>query len=233
MCIIKIKQVLVLLVIAVLFFVGCDKGGDSSVAIPGEFVLTYPEENDDCLSITSIGTSSEVVFSWKKSSDAESYFLTIVNLNDQDTVVYSTTIKTYTATLSVNAPYVWNVTAINSSGETVSDSWMFYLSGVASDNYAPYLAVLSVPASGETISSDGASSISVSFSWSGNDPDGDIANYALYLDKIDASTLAIESQTETSVSLTLEGGNIYYWKVVTTDKVGNASTSSVSSFQIE
>lgn len=227
----KIKQVsIVVAIIAILTFVGCDKSTD---LVPGEVFLTSPEDNDDCLISSSIESTSTVVFSWEATSNAESYCLSIINMNIQDTVSFNTSKKSYSATLSVNVPYSWNVTAVNSSGETNSEFWDFYLSGTASNNYVPYPANLTSPTLGEIISANGTSTVQVPFYWLGSDPDNNIISYNLYIDNTDASTLVIASQTEMSALQTLERGKTYYWKVVTIDEVGNTSSSLVSSFYVE
>jgi hypothetical protein len=125
------------------------------------------------------------------------------------------------------------VTSVNSKGKTGSATRKFYLAGAAASSYAPFPAELTTPASGAKIDADGAASIQVSFAWQGSDVDNDIASYALYLDNENASTQVIASQTDTTATQTLTSGKTYYWKVVTTDKVGNKSNSAISGFQIK
>jgi hypothetical protein len=220
---------------AILLLAGCSGSKDTPVpvSIPGITTLSLPANNTACLkSSSTIGSSASVTFSWSAASNADSYQLEIKNLNTQTTASYTTSSVTYTASLVMNIPYSWDVIAVNASGKTTSDAWQFYLSGVASSSYAPFPADLTAPALGTIISSNSAATVEVTFLWKGSDPDNDIASYAFYLDNTNANTQVIASQTASTTSQTLESGKIYYWKVVTTDKAGNSSTSAISSFQI-
>ena len=225
--------------LAGLMLMGCGGKGDEPVPtpipipVPGAFTLSSPATNTACLKGTSpSGTTASVSFIWKSASKADGYQLVIKNLNSQLSDTYSTKDTLYTASLPINVPYSWSVTATNISGKTTSDSWKFYLSGTASSNYAPFAADLTAPASGITIDSNGAVSVQVAFHWTGSDPDNDIASYSLYLDNTNATTAVITSQTANTATQTLTSGKTYYWKVVTTDKVGNTSVSTINSFKI-
>ncbi len=221
--------------VGILLLAGCG-GGSKEVPVPtpGAITLSAPANNTACLKSSSTGESSaSVTFSWNAASNADSYRLDIKNLNTQITTSYNTSSLSYSLNLDVNMPYSWDVVAINNTGKTTSDVWKFYLSGAASSNYAPFPAALTMPASGGTISAYGAASVQVTFQWSGSDPDNDIANYAFYLDNSDASTQIVASQTASTLTQNLSSGKTYYWKIVTTDKAGNSSSSAVGSFQIQ
>lgn len=203
------------------------------VVMPDKVTLLAPADNSACLKGSSgSGTSATVSFSWNKAAHADSYQLEVKNLLTQKVSSFTTSNLTYNATLTVNTPYSWSVTSINSKGQTSGASWKFYLAGAASSNYAPFPAELTAPVSGTEINANGAASVQVSFAWQGSDVDNDIDSYALYLDNENATTRVIASQTETTATRTLTSGKTYFWKVVTTDKVGNKSNSAVSSFQI-
>jgi len=215
-----------------LFLIGCG-GKDEPIPVPGTTTLSLPVNNTACLQGTyTSGTTSSVSFSWRSAANAASYQLVIKNLNTQASDTYTTKDTLYTASLAINAPYSWTITATNVSGKTNSDSWKFYLSGAASSSYAPFAADLTSPASGATIASNGVSTVQVAFQWTGSDPDNDIATYSLYLDNTTATTQVIASQTASTATQTLTSGKTYYWKVVTTDKVGNTSVSTINSFRI-
>jgi len=222
-----------------LILMGCGgKGSDPipepiTVPVPGTTTLSLPVNNTACLQGTSAsGTAASVSFSWRSATNAASYQLVIKNLNTQASDTYTTKDTIYTASLVINAPYSWTITATNTSGKTTSDSWKFYLSGAASSSYAPFAADLTSPASGTTIASNGTASVQVTFQWTGSDPDNDIASYSLYLDNTNAATQVILSQSASTAKQTLTSGKTYYWKVVTTDKVGNTSVSSINSFSV-
>jgi hypothetical protein len=233
----KIKIQSIAGLFAGLILIGCGGKGDEPVPIPvpvpGTTTLSLPVNNTACLQGTSAsGTTASVSFSWRSATNAVSYQLVIKNLNTQASDTYTTKDTLYTASLAINAPYSWTITATNVSGKTNSDSWKFYLSGAASSSYAPFAADLTSPASGATIASNGVASVQVTFQWTGSDPDNDIATYSLYLDNTTATTQVIASQTASTATQTLTSGKTYYWKVVTTDKVGNTSVSTINSFRI-
>jgi len=223
----------VVALIGTFLLAGCGKK-DTPVPLPGAVTLSSPADNTACLKSSSAsGSAASVTFSWSASTNADSYRLDIKNLNTQATVSYNTNNASYTTSLDANVPYSWSVTAINSSGKTSSNSRKFFLSGVASSSYAPFPADLTSPASGSVVNAGGASTMQVTFQWSGSDPDNDIAGYAFYLDNTNASTQVVASQTSTTLSQSLSSGKTYYWKVVTTDKAGNSSTSPVGVFQVK
>ncbi len=204
------------------------------VVVPDKVMLLMPADNSACLKGSSeSGTTASLSFSWEKAAHADSYQLDVKNLLTQQVSSFTTTNLTYSATLTVNMPYSWSVTSVNSKGKTGSATWKFYLAGAATSNYAPFPAELIAPASGTEINANGAASVQVSFAWQGSDVDNDIASYALYLDNEKATTQVIASQTDTTATQTLTSGKTYYWKVVTTDKVGNKSNSAISGFQIK
>jgi len=220
--------------VAILLLSGCGGGKDAPVPAPNATTLSAPANNTACLKSSSTGGSSaSVSFSWRAAANADSYLLEIKNLNKQTTMSYTSSGVSYTTTLDVNTPYSWDVVAVNATGKTTSDVWKFYLSGTASSSYAPFPASLTAPASGAIVSANGAATVQVTFQWIGSDPDNDIASYAFYLDNTNGSTQVIASQSGSSATQTLASGKTYYWKVVTTDKAGNTSTSTTSSFQIK
>jgi hypothetical protein len=220
-----------------LILIGCGGKEDEPVPVPipvlGTTTLSLPVNNTACLQGTSANsTTASVSFAWRSSTNAASYQLMIKNLNTQTFDTYTIKDTLYTASLAINTPYSWTITATNVSGKTTSDSWKFYLSGAASSSYAPFAADLTAPASGATIASNGAASVLVTFQWTGSDPDNDIVSYSLYLGNTTAATQVIASQTASTATQTLTSGKTYYWKVVTTDKVGNTSVSTINSFKI-
>ena len=201
---------------------------------PDAVVLSSPANNSACLKGSSeSGNTSTLVFSWNKAANADSYVLELKNLVTQQTTTHTTTALTYSVALTVGTPYSWSVTSVNPVGKTAGAAWKFYLSGVAASNYAPFPAVLTAPALGAAINANGAATVKVTLQWTGSDVDNDIESYAVFLDSKDASTQLIASQTGTTSEQTLQSGKTYFWKVGTTDKTGNKSTSVVSTFQVK
>lgn len=212
-----------------IFLTGCDLLQPA----PGVVTLLSPTDNSICLkgSLISSDTAS-VAFVWSSATYADSYQLKIENLNTHELFVYKTSELSYTVNLSSGTPFAWYVVSVNSASETTSSKWKFFLAGSGSISYAPFPATLLSPASGITINSNGANSAQVTFQWSGSDVDNDIASYSVYLDNTNATTQVVNSQTETTITKTLQSGKTYYWKVLTTDKAGNTSFSEIYSFII-
>ncbi len=241
------KRILYFIAISILTLftaLNCDGGDEPTpdpdpdpdppvVVAPDKVTLLAPADNSACLKGSSgSGTTATVSFSWNKAAHADSYQLDVKNLLTRNVSSHTTTDLTYNVTLTVNTPYSWSVTSVNSKGQTSGETWKFYLAGAASSNYAPFPAELTTPASGTTIDANGAVLVQVSFAWQGSDVDNDIASYAFYLDNENATTQVIASQTGTTTTQMLTSGKTYFWKVVTTDKVGNKSNSLVNRFQI-
>ncbi|WP_243348399.1 hypothetical protein [Parabacteroides sp. FAFU027] len=221
--------------IVALFIAGCGGDEKDEVLPPGAIALLSPSGTSTCIQGTTViaGKTSSVSFSWKAASNAESYRIDITNLNTQTTTSQTVKSLSCNAILDINAYYSWSVKAINSGGSTSSDTLQFYLSGTPASKYAPNPADLTAPASGAVINANGAATVQVTFQWTGSDSDNDIAGYTFYLDNTDASTLVTSSLTSATTTQTLTSGKTYYWKVVTTDKAGNSSISTVSSFQVK
>lgn len=218
-----------------LFIVGCGGDEKDEVLPPGAITLLSPSGTSTCVQGTTViaGKTSSVSFSWKAASNAENYRVDIINLNTQTAASQIIKGLSCNAILDVNAYYLWSVKAINSGGSTSSDTVQFYLSGIPASKYAPNPADLTAPALGAVINANGAATVQVTFLWTGTDSDNDIAGYDFYLDNSDASMLVSSSLTSAATTQTLTSGKTYYWKVVTTDKAGNWSISTVSSFQVK
>jgi len=220
---------------AVFMLLGCGGSKDAPIPAPGAVSLSNPADNTACLKATSVtGNSAPITFSWGAASNASSYRLTITNLTNQAvTTVDAGSALSNSVNLDVNTPYSWKIAAINTTGETPSSVFKFYLSGNALTNYAPFPADLTLPATGSVLNANGASSLQVTLQWVGSDTDNDIASYSVYLDNTNATTQVVASQTGNSLAQSLSSGKTYYWKVVTTDKKGNSSNSVVGTFQIQ
>lgn len=205
-----------------------------AVPLPGATTLSAPANNSACLKGSSeTGSTSTVTFSWNKATNADSYQLEVKNLLTQQINSFTTSNLTYSTSLTVNTPYSWSVTSVNSKGKTSGTWWKFYLAGKPAGHYAPFPAELVTPASGAVIDAKGATNAQVTFSWNGSDVDNDIASYTLFLDNTNATTKAAESLTTTTTTQTLQSGKTYFWKVETTDKVGNKSESVVGVFMVK
>lgn len=221
-------------IIITIFIASCGgKTPEEELLPPGTVTLSSPTNNNTCFqgSVISGETTSSVTFVWNAADNAESYQIKITNLSTNTSTSHAINGLSYTISLTMNVYYSWNVKAVNANGTTDSENWNFYLSGTPASSYAPAPADLVSPASEAVISSNGASTVDVSFQWIGNDPDNDIESYDVYLDDSNASVKILSAVTDISTTQTLASGKTYYWKVVTKDKAGNSSTA-VSSFHI-
>lgn len=206
----------------------CGKSDSEPAPAPGLFLLSQPANNSACIK----NDKPEVELKWAKSANADSYEIEVKDLKTQKATTYTAKETSCKVALEPNKPYSWCVKAINVTGKTTSETWFFYLAGQIAEKYVPFPAELQTPINGTAISSDGATSIEVSFSWKGNDLDNDIVSYSFYLDNKDASTQVVKSLTESSTKQKLDSGKTYFWKVVTKDAAGNTSVSTVGSFRI-
>jgi len=234
------KKAIILLAITFISLSACskDSGGNEPAEVvippPTVAVLTFPANNEPCLETTSVNdTQSSITFRWNAGQNVTSYDLRLVNLSNNNSNVYNSTTNDKTLTLEHDEPYSWKIISNGQSGSqpVESDTWKFYLAGPAQINFAPFPAELTSPVSGSTVTpSDGL----VQVQWTCTDADNDIAQYEVYLDATDGSTLVhtidFESTT-TSVDVNVENNIIYFWKVITTDAEGNQSNSGVYSFR--
>ncbi len=201
---------------------------------PEAAVLSLPKDKELCLGGTKLnGSYSEVSFEWQASKNTNSYDVTITNLNTNQSQTKFTTINKLDLALEAGIPYSWYVTSKSnvSNSTTNSVTWKFYLSGNGGANLAPYPADGLVPKSGTTVNLvDGKAT----FSWVGQDPDSNNLTYEIYLDTDQAKVLKEEiapiKSSSNTTSITLKSGQIYYWKVKTSD--GNLSSfTQVFSFR--
>ena len=222
-----------------IFMAACGKSGggsgSSTVAAPGEAALTAPANNSACLSGVNVDSNdASIPFSWLAAANADSYDLVVKNLLSAQQSTYPVSGTSIDLTLSKGQPYSWYV--VSKSGKTTdstqSVTYKFYVAGNATSSYAPFPATIIAPAAGTVIPNGGATQVTVVFQWSGASVDNDIAFYTIYLDTKNASTVVLPSTTASTTSMSLAAGQTYYWRVVTTDSVGNSSDSGIYSFSI-
>jgi hypothetical protein len=115
---------------------------------------------------------------------------------------------------------------------SLSTQWKFYLAGDAVINYAPFPSELISPRSGANVTPDINKLIELN--WNALDVDDDLAQFEVYLDKSDATTLikTLEFQTEeVSIEVEVENNTTYFWKIIAIDTNQNNSSSGVYSFR--
>ena len=198
---------------------------------PTKAVLSLPLNNEACTSGTVTSpTLSSILFKWNASQNAESYELTIKNLETGVTTTQTTTNAELAVTLTRNMPYSWFVTAKSSKIATtaVSDTWKFYNAGEATSAFAPFPADLTFPRMAQRVTPTAGK---IALTWTGGDVDNDIVNYDIYLGT--TTTPALIKATQTGLTLpdvAVNAATTYYWKVITRDSKGNTSDSGIYVF---
>tara|TARA_B100000963_G_scaffold192536_1_gene167624 strand:- start:138 stop:845 length:708 start_codon:yes stop_codon:yes gene_type:complete len=232
MRILKIKHLVQ--IVFLLFILSCSKDEVENTGKPGIPNLVFPENNAPCLDTNVINDEqSSVTFRWSLTRDTNSYRLFVTNLSTDQLQQFSTENPEVSATLNHGQPYSWRVRAFGPKGTAPSESetWKFYLSGPAVDNYAPFPPELTYPISGSTVT---PINNLIPLQWNCSDVDNDLSSYEVYLDKVDGTTLVqiLTHESETTAFETqVESGFVYYWKVIAKDAQGNESDSGVYSFR--
>lgn len=220
----------------------CSKSSDQPAPAPVDLKaptavsLLKPENSSICLTgDVQSSFSSDVIFSWQPSADAETYDVEVKNLINNTTTIQNN-IKGDKATINLfrGVPYSWQVVSKSSRTKltSTSPSWNFYLSGNGITQYAPFPAKIIYPASGATVS---ANLGKVNLQWSGSDPDSQNLTYEVYLDtlqsKVDKREITAIKTANSTISASVLSGKIYYWSVKTSD--GQSSTPTISySFRV-
>lgn len=198
---------------------------------PSKAVLSLPANNEACTSGTIVSPLlSTVVFKWNAAQNADSYELTIKNLESGTTTTQTTSALELSVSLTRNMPYSWFVTAKSSkTTETAqSDTWKFYNAGEAASAYAPFPAEIVSPLMGARIT---PASGKITLSWTGSDVDNDIASYDVYLGTTNnPALLKANHNTGSLADVSVNAGSTYYWKVITRDSKGNTSDSGIYIF---
>ncbi|WP_345949737.1 MULTISPECIES: hypothetical protein [unclassified Mucilaginibacter] len=226
---------LILLIGYALLFAGCGGGKDVPEAVlpPGKAALLFPAKDELCTQGTVLSpTQSAITFKWNAADHATSYEVSVKNLLTQTLTSQSTTATSLALTLQRNTPYSWTVISRSSQSDSIrrSDSWKFYNAGPGTTNYAPFPAELLIPALGQTVV---ASNGKIKLDWSGNDVDGDIVNYDVYLGtKSDPAVWVKDIKDSELNSIDVVSGQRYFWKIVSHDASGNTSYSDIFQFTV-
>jgi hypothetical protein len=215
---------------------GCGGGKDAPQAIlpPGKAILLFPSKDELCTQGTVLSPAqSTITFKWNAADHATSYDITVKNLLTQIVTTQNTTATSLALTLQRNTPYAWTVLSRSAASDSVakSDSWKFYNSGPGTVSYAPFPAELLVPALGNTVS---AVNGKIRLDWSGNDVDGDLVNYDLYLGTQTDPPLLVKGIKDSEFDgVNVVSGQRYYWKIISRDVLGNTSNSDVFQFSVK
>ncbi|NOY47023.1 MAG: hypothetical protein GXO84_02200, partial [Chlorobi bacterium] len=135
-------------------------------------------------------------------------------------------------TINKATPYSWYVISKSLTEIETAQSaiWKFYNAGDPVESFAPFPADLIAPTMGANLNGI----TTVTLEWSGSDIDNDITGYDVFIDTTSPPTTQLGSnQTETTIDATVVAGNVYYWRVITTDSQGNNSESEIFSFRVD
>ena len=209
-------------------------GNDDAPPVPEGATLVFPEENSECTTGIDVNqTSTQITFRWMASDNTDRYTLNVVNLDTNVPQNISTTSTSASLTIAKGTPFSWSVTSQNSASDQVatSETWLFYNAG-SQTTYAPFPAQLVKPASGATVQKDIANEVLLE--WSGADVDNDIDSFEVFFSDVNPPTTSVGTTDSTTMELSVDviSGEVYYWKVVTTDLEGNTSDSGVFDFKV-
>ncbi len=195
-------------------------------------VLIAPAKDELCTSgIPLTNTMNKITFKWKASDLAKDYTITVKNLVTSELTSGTTTSTQIDLELARNVAYSWSVSTKSSLNASTleSDVWRFYNAGEATSSFAPYPAELTAPYMDARIYPVNGNTTLV---WKGSDPDFDIVNYDIYFGTATNPPLFKSEHTGSTFSVAITSGNTYYWKIVTKDRLGNKSESSISKFTV-
>jgi len=219
-----------LFVLMVLLFLGC---GPEPIPAPKPSILILPDNLNTCNTASRVNDfESQVRFQWTAALDTDSYELVIENTLTRQKRTVSTSLLSESVQLPSGAPYSWYVLSKSLLSEAMGQSsvWQFYLEGNPQASHFPFPAQLLEPANKAEVGLNNSNSLL--FQWNGNDLDGDIESYDLYLGEFtDALTQVREGLTNNQTELQLLENTLYFWQVVSIDREGNRSYSEIFQFQ--
>lgn len=216
-----------------LVFLACG-GGDDAPKPPQATVLEFPLQNSECTTGISLDeNTSQVEFRWQVAANTEGYELRATNLNTNVTQTISTTSLAVQLPLEKGAPYSWVIISrqSNTTVTATSSTWQFYNAG-SQTTYAPFRAEIIAPKSGASVIRD--INNEVTLDWSGADVDNDIEGYEVYLSTSTPpeTLVATPSAGISNIKVSIAADEVYYWRVVTTDREGNSSDSGIFDFRL-
>ncbi|GAA4812188.1 hypothetical protein GCM10023330_19320 [Litoribaculum gwangyangense] len=195
----------------------------------GGVKLYFPQENMLCnIGSNVTPTESTVYFEWE-ANGSDNYKITIENLLTGNVIQEETSADIIPIVLQRATPYKWFIVSVKGSKTERSPTWQFYNSGPGVQSYAPFPAVIVAPNMAENL----AATSSVTLQWTGSDVDDDIAGYDVYFGTSANPNIKVSDITATQTNVPVTSGNIYYWKVITKDSLGNTSDSGTYQFIVQ
>jgi hypothetical protein len=221
----------ILIIFGLILFSGCVKNLPK-VDAPSKAVLSFPAQNAACTTGTVISaTQSTITFTWNSSANANSYELNIKNLLTGAVTSQTATTNQLAVDLLRDTPYSWYVTSKSSqtTSTTNSDTWKFYNAGLGTLSHPPFPADGLKPTFAQNVTATGGT---INLSWTGSDPDNDIAGYDVYFGTSANPAILKSSITDMFLNgVAVSSGVTYYWKIVTKDIQGNISDSGIFQFK--
>lgn len=218
-------------------FISCSKKKGNtpeptSPVKPGAAELVFPYDNQLCTHGTNPTDSiSTINFQWNNGSNTDTFVLHFENLLTKVVDSESTTATTLAVALSKETPYSWFVVSHSSKSRLTASSpvWKFYNAGNGTLSYPPFPADLTSPIYGQNIAPG-----RVNLTWKCNVVVGDsILNYDIYFGANSTPPLLQRAVSNNFLdNVTINSGNTYYWKVVTRDRAGNTTPSSIFYFTV-
>jgi len=208
---------------------GGSGGGDSA---PEAAILVSPENGTECNTGVNVNAlSSRVTFEWSASDNTTRYEVFIEDLETNEIIEERTTATQAYVTIKKGTAYRWYVVSKNTTTESAnSETWLFFNAGDGDESHTPFPADIVSPLMGHSFNS---STTQLDLQWSATDIDNDISSYEVLFDTNSTPTTSMGETTSNDLSVTVASGNTYYWQVITTDQVGNTSTSDVFWFKVE
>ena len=190
---------------------------------PARAIGSVPANGEPCTDYQAIvgdDTAVLVAFQWNAAEFAEDYILTVFESGSQ---IFRETFTVLEANVALDRgkTYTWTVTAVNSDGETISDTYSFTTPGIPIGNFAPYAA--EIAATFDTGNSE------MVISWTGSDEDGDPLTYDVGVFEEGISVFESTDLAVTSLDPIAVVSDTTYEIVVTSrDTAGNFSISRVT-----
>ena len=224
---------LFILIVWIVLFTGCTNDCPDGLCAteacpfcPDVVLLSFPENNQACEPGTILSDSlATVTLQWQYAKDADTYEVVITNQASGELQTFSNiSTNEQVVTLERAQAYSWYVTSFNQRANITQTSTMFqfYLQGEGIVNYAPFAPTLLTPEPGKSIEAT-----QVNFSWQTTDLDGDTLSYTLFVDTVDGKQtppVAQQNLSQTSFTLELESGKVYYYRVEAFDGKNRASS---------
>ena len=230
----RFKKIIPICLFLILIVSSCS-GDDDATAMttvdpPTAATLIFPGNNTECNEgIVISDTETEVLFQWQEATNASSYVLQITNLNDGTSRNISTLSNEFLIRIFRGTPYSWSVKSLVSGTTETAESevWRFYNAGLPLESHPPFPAEAINPQAGSTVEVG-----TIALQWEASDIDNDIASYTIILDTVNPPVAEVGSTSNTGLEVAVFSGLVYYWKITTTDAVGNASHSQVFQFVV-